>query len=320
MEGFSLRKRIFLFLLSFFILFSYFFSKFKEEEVYLSFRKKENSYLFLNPEIKSSPKEVSLYYSDKNFLFSFFPPYFIQPKVFAQILSGETLRNDIFYHIVRQGEDIYSIAKKYGLSPQTIILSNNLSNNKVLPGQELIILPVDGLIHIVSSGEKLEDIAKKYSVSEESILVFNELFSPEEIFENQALIIPGGKLPAPPKLTSSISQFSTNNYHGQSHPYPPGYCTWWVAQKRPVPSLGNAKDWLFNAKAKGFNVCFGSDCEPIVGAIISVKTRHPLGHVAYVERVEGDTVIFSEMNYVGWGKMNFRSLKIGDPRILGYIY
>ena len=320
MESPSLKKRIFLFLFSFFILFSYFFFRFKAEEFYLSFPRRENFYLFLNPEIKSTTKDTSLYFLDNNFLFSFFPPYFIQPKVFAQILSGETLRNEIFYHIVRKGEDINSIAKKYGLSPETIILANNLYDKKVLPGQELIILPVDGLIHIVSLNEKLEDIAKKYQSSVELILTFNNLYSPEDIFENQALIIPGGKLPTLPTPAFSLSQFSTNNYNGKSHSYPPGYCTWWVAQKRPVPSLGNAKDWLFNAKAKGFNVCFGSDCEPRVGAIISLKTRHPLGHVAYVERVDGDTVIFSEMNYVGWGKMNFRSLKVGDPRILGYIY
>jgi len=45
-----------------------------------------------------------------------------------------------------------------------------------------------------------------------------------------------------------------------------------------------------------------------------------LGHVAYVEEVRGDTVIFSEMNYYQFGEMNYRRVKIGDSRIKGYIY
>lgn len=305
-------KAIFLFSLIFFICFL-------EGEVY-SFSQQDSSHLlFLNPETKTNSLPPSFYF-ENNFISSLFPPYFIQPRVFAQILNGQTLRNDIFYHIVRPGETISSIAKKYDLSPETIILANNLEGNKISPGQELIILPVDGLIHIVSKGEKLTEIAKKYQANLEDILAFNNLSCEEEIFENQALIIPGGKLPPKPKPIPTLANLSTNNFNGQSHSYPVGYCTWWVAQRRPVPSLGNAKDWLFNAKALGMEVCFGSDCEPRVGAIISLKTRHPLGHVGYVERIEGDKVIFSEMNYIGWGKMNYRSLKRGDPKILGYIY
>ena len=40
-------------------------------------------------------------------------------------------------HEVRQGDTMYSIAKRYGVSPEVIISSNNLKNRHVTPGQEL---------------------------------------------------------------------------------------------------------------------------------------------------------------------------------------
>ncbi len=43
-------------------------------------------------------------------------------------------------HVVQAGEGIYAIARKYGVSPESIIQANNLANpNLIYPGQELII-------------------------------------------------------------------------------------------------------------------------------------------------------------------------------------
>ncbi len=43
-------------------------------------------------------------------------------------------------HVVQAGEGIYAIARKYGVSPESIIKANNLANpNLIYPGQELII-------------------------------------------------------------------------------------------------------------------------------------------------------------------------------------
>ncbi len=43
-------------------------------------------------------------------------------------------------HVVQAGEGIYAIARKYGVSPESIIRANNLANpDLIYPGQELII-------------------------------------------------------------------------------------------------------------------------------------------------------------------------------------
>jgi len=250
------------------------------------------------------------------------PSAFIVPKTFA-VLTGkeEPEQKEIIEYTVEEGDNLWSIAQKFEIPIDTIVWANDLENLLIKPGQKLLILPVPGVIHIVKEGENLGGIVKKYKSDLERTLSFNDI-SEDEIFPGQLLIIPDGKMPFVQKIESQVpvSQLSTNNFYGKSHIYPYGQCTWWVAQKRPIPSLGNARDWLNKAVLFGLPVCKGNYCQPQIGAVISVRTGNSLGHVGYVERVEDGKVIFSEMNYIGWGKVNYRSLKIGDLRILGYVY
>ncbi len=276
--------------------------------------------LFLGPGQKFSLESPDFLLVENCSLKASLPPVMVTPQVLAQIVGQDEIRNEITIHIVEPGESLWSIAKKYDLKIETVIWANDIKDAIIQPGQELAILPVDGLIHLVEKGDTLESIAAKYKADPEKIVAINEIFSPDEIFENQALIIPDGELPSAPRVEQkSFTNLSTNNFYGLSHKYPYGYCTWWVAQQRAISSWGNAKDWLSNAVASGFPVCRGRSCTPQVGAVISLKGSS-LGHVAYVERLTDGKVIFSEMNYIGWGKMNYRSLKFGDYRILGYIY
>ena len=288
----------------------------KEYSVFNNFPLASQKSLFVDPIKKNKGEIPGFRVSQRTFLSPNSPPFIILPKVYAQIINGELLDNEILTHQVKEGETIWSVAKHYNLKAETIIWANNLESETIKPGQQLIIPPVDGAIHIVAQGETLKEIAQKYEADLENILVFNELTSPEEIFSGQVLIIPGAKLPKIPQ-TKSEKSFKLSS----SNSYPYGYCTWWVAQKRAIPSWwGNAKDWLKNAQNSGYPVCLGSDCQPKVGAVVSLRTRHSLGHVAYVEEINGSKIIFSEMNYAGFGVVTKRVLKIGDPRIIGYIY
>lgn len=283
------------------------------------FREKFNRPLFLDSLPKHELPDLVLV--EKSSIQSL-PSAFINPKSFATLIGKEEPeKREIIEYTVEEGDSLWSIAQKFGISIETIVWANDLENLLIKPGQRLLILPVSGVIHIVKEGENLEGIAKYYKANAQEISEFNDI-SENEIFIGQLLVIPGGKMPFVQKIESSVpvSQLSTNNFYGKSHAYPPGYCTWWVAQQRAVPSWGNARDWLKNASLTGYKVCVGSFCPPQVKAIISLRTSNPLGHVGYVERIEDGRVIFSEMNYIGWGKVNYRSLKIGDPRILGYIY
>jgi len=192
----------------------------------------------------------------------------------------------------------------------------------IQPGQELLILPVSGVMHLVKEGDTVSEIAKKYKTDAEKIISFNDLSGEGDIVINEVLIIPDGKLPSVSIVqpVTTYTGLSTNNFYRKSHAYPYGQCTWWVAQKRPTPSWGHAKNWLDNAILSGYPVCKGSWCIPQVGAVISLKGNWLYGHVGYVEEIKGDKIVFSEMNYIGWGRMNRRTLRVGSTSIKGYIY
>ena len=95
--------------------------------------------------------------------------------------------------------------------------------------------------------------------------------------------------------------------------YSPGYCTWFVASRRPVPSgWGNARNWLANARAAGF----ATGSVPRVGAIAWTGVG-AMGHVGLVTGVNGSQVTITEMNYAGFGVVSSR---VANASEFGYIY
>lgn len=300
-----------------------FFNLSKKDISFKIIQEKFSHSTFLGPANKLESPDIILV--QKNTIQAVVPPNIFNPKVLATLVGyeDEASKQEIIEYTVEDGESLWSIAKKFNVSIETIVWANDLKNLLIRPGQKLLILPVSGVMHIARDGDKVEDLAKKYKAETDKILAFNDISGDQDIFPGELLIIPDGQLPLSSSVTSTgynVANLSTNNFYGKSHAYPFGQCTWWVAQKRPIPGWGNARDWLSGAVAAGYPVCKGSYCSPQVGAVISLRTSYSLGHVGYVERVEGDKVIFSEMNYIGWGKMNYRSLRIGDYRISGYIY
>ncbi len=111
---------------------------------------------------------------------------------------------------VQQGDTVSSIAKKYGISINTVLWANDLTARSVLRlGQKLTILPVSGVLHTVKRGETLGAIAKKYGSDVEKILAANRVASASQIQIGEDLVIPEGRPPvvtrtpapaAPPRL------------------------------------------------------------------------------------------------------------------------
>lgn len=113
----------------------------------------------------------------------------------AALSFSERPREGIFEYVVKPGDNLSSLAKKFGISLSTILQANNLSLNSLLkPGQKLIILPVSGVLHYVKKGETLSGLAQYYGVKAEEIAAFNDLGPEGKIFRGDPLIIPGAKI------------------------------------------------------------------------------------------------------------------------------
>ena len=240
-----------------------------------------------------------------------------------------------FVYVVKAGDSINSIANKFGISAATVLWENKLMITSVIkPGMRLSILPVTGLSYKVEYGDTLIQISKQYGVSVASIRENNNIRG-DVLRLGQNLIIPTTTIPkynpvrtVAQRTTSVVSKVVNKLYPKVSqvsggedgelkpHIFPYGQCTWYVATRRFVPWGGHAKQWLKNSQQYGYKV----GKVPAVGAIVATKEDAVYGHVAYVEEVKEDSIVFSEMNYKGLGIYSKRELKLNDWRILGYIY
>ncbi len=98
---------------------------------------------------------------------------------------------------VRQGDTISGIAKKFGLTNiSTLISVNDIGNVRQLAaGQKLKIPSIDGIVYTVKKGDSLSGITGKYKVSLEQLLDVNELTS-ETLTAGQQLFLPGAAMDA----------------------------------------------------------------------------------------------------------------------------
>ena len=123
----------------------------------------------------------------------------------------ERLRREVITYVVQKGDMVSAIAIRFGLEPETVMWANgSLAENPDLlrPGQELIILPIDGVYHTVAEGDTLAKIAQKYQAEVDPIVEcpYNGL-DPEnpQIVVGQKLIVPGGIRPYIPRYVSAYN-------------------------------------------------------------------------------------------------------------------
>lgn len=215
------------------------------------------------------------------------------------------------------------------------------SANEANPEDESTNRIEEPVTHTVEVGENLSTIAKEHETTWRRIWDKNsELDNPDIIRVGQELVIPDDDedleprpLPEPVIVqpaepaqtaaqppaastrtsTNTVTSSTTNAPRGSSsgNLYTPGYCTWYVKNRRPdLPNnLGNADTWVARARAQGLPT--GST--PRVGAVGQQGM-----HVVYVERVNGDgTVTVSEMNWHGLYVISSRTVPASN---FMYIY
>jgi murein DD-endopeptidase MepM/ murein hydrolase activator NlpD len=114
-------------------------------------------------------------------------------------------RVDVDTYVVQQGESVFSIAEQFGLKPETILWGNYevlQDNPRALSvGQELKIMPTDGVYYRYNVGESLRSIAEFFGVAPETILEWpgNDLdpydtnIDDPGIADGSWLIIPDGE-------------------------------------------------------------------------------------------------------------------------------
>lgn len=123
----------------------------------------------------------------------------ILPVHRADILSKKLIDNydesinDSYFSEVRiyRGETLSSLSIKYGISKDTILQVNGITDIRKLPELSSLIMPVtDGYKYKVASKDSLESISRRYNVPSNNIFRVNGLTS-ESLSGYKTLFIPG---------------------------------------------------------------------------------------------------------------------------------
>ncbi len=117
------------------------------------------------------------------------------------------------YYIVKAGDDLKSIAARYGTTWQILAAVNGITNaNYIYPGQRLTIaysapvpsqpvpLPSTPGSHVVKAGETLASIAALYGVSPSTLAAVNGITNVNLIYTGQVL-----KIPAAPRYYTVLA-------------------------------------------------------------------------------------------------------------------
>jgi murein DD-endopeptidase MepM/ murein hydrolase activator NlpD len=120
-------------------------------------------------------------------------------------------RLDIVTYTIQAGDTVQSIANQFALEPTTIMWANPAIEDApdlLRIGQEVIILPIDGVYHRVEEGDTLASIAEEYKVEPDAIVTcgYNSLENTRSaIAPGDYLIVPGGEKPYQPRAVTAYT-------------------------------------------------------------------------------------------------------------------
>lgn len=175
----------------------------------------------------------------------------------------------IFVYTVRTGDTIQGIAKSFGVSVNTILWANNISDMRAVGvGRELVILPVTGVRHEVRPGDTVAAIAKRYHAAVEDLMQFNGIAAGEVLVPGSTIIIPNGELAAPvspvvspPRYFASLPAFAGFYMRpiigGRKSRGIHGYNGIDLADSCGLPVLAAADGQVLITKSSGWNGGYG---------------------------------------------------------------
>jgi LysM repeat protein len=244
--------------------------------------------------------------------------------------SCGSLSNQISTYTVVAGDTISSVAKMFNVSINTILWANDLTGKSVLqPGQNIVILPVDGITYIIKKGDSLQAIAKRYGGSHADdiltdILNYNDLTLSSSISVGQKIIIPAAEpistdivaRPASSWTPKCISNFERLLDNISRLPYYPGYYI------RPVAS-GYKSQCLHGHNAVDFAAPIGTPIRAaadgtVIISMINGGWNGGYGNYVVVSHKNGTQTLYAHMSPAARGVV-----KVGEHveqgQTIGYI-
>lgn len=209
----------------------------------------------------------------------------------------------LIIYVVRPGDSIYSIARRYGMNPATVASNNALAAPGELAVGQTLVLMTDMIPHTVTQGQSLYSIARAYGVSLAQIQAANpDITNPNRIAVGQVISVP-----VPSQMRGSIQ---VNGYAfpsisadvlGKTLPYLT-FLSIFSYQVRPDGSLAPINDDALIQKARQARVAPMLVITNIEeGASFSSDLAHTILTDAQVRRTLIDNIVstLQAKNYYG---------------------
>jgi LysM repeat protein len=180
-----------------------------------------------------------------------------KPQVVTTALKS---RANIQDYTTVAGDTVESVATKFGVTSDSIRLSNNLTGDGLTAGQTLVIPPVNGVVYTVKAGDTVDSIASQFHADKDQLVAFND-GEISGFTTGEQIIVPNGTQQQANTAAAIAGAAGLSFPWGGSGPiygyngYDYGYCTWYVATQIKVPAnWGNAATWAYYARLSGWNV------------------------------------------------------------------
>jgi murein DD-endopeptidase MepM/ murein hydrolase activator NlpD len=139
------------------------------------------------------------------------------------------VRTSIITYTVRPGDNVETIAQRFGLLPTTIVWSNkDIEDNPDIlrVGQVLNVLPLDGIWYTVQADDTLSSIAEKFKANVDDIVTspLNNLSAGSNLLPGTRVVVPGGVKPFVPRVVEAQTGRAPATGRGYTGPAP-GFAT-----------------------------------------------------------------------------------------------
>ncbi len=100
-------------------------------------------------------------------------------------------QENILSYTTKTGDTLVSVAADFGISIETILQANSLRGRALKAGQELLILPVSGVLYRVKEGDTPESLSSTYRIPLAKLKEFNGALDFNNFAPGMLLVMPG---------------------------------------------------------------------------------------------------------------------------------
>jgi murein DD-endopeptidase MepM/ murein hydrolase activator NlpD len=125
---------------------------------------------------------------------------FIQRNITLNTIIPNRSREETVEYTVEKGDSVFGIAKKFNISPETVLWANedqlNDSPDMLSPGMALKIPPVDGVYYKWKENDTLESVAQQFKAKLDDIINWpgNKMdLTDPQVQIDEWVMVPGGK-------------------------------------------------------------------------------------------------------------------------------